>query len=171
MRIGLSQEDVLRLAAQYDGENRDEDEEIGPALRDARDRGFLTKDDLLVVAKWKWKGGAVRRLCEKNFAEDVQEISAASFSARSEQLRVGALLALHGVNWPMASVILHFVFETYPILDFRSMRTIGGSTSYNYANWRDYTDLCREVANKYGVSMRALDKALWQFDKQSQGGL
>ena len=95
---------------------------------------------------------------------EVLEISKASFVARSERLRIGALLALHGVGWPMASTILHFVFpkaDGYPVLDKKTMAAVGGSTNYNFKRWMEYTKLCRDTAQKLNVTLRELDRALW----------
>jgi hypothetical protein len=128
----------------------------------------MTRDDLIAVAAWKWRGGRTRQLCADNTEAEVAEISSVSFSAKSERLRVGVLLALRGVQWPIASVILHFAFpDRYPILDVRVMKSVGGSTHYTFEKWSEYADLCREAADKHVVSMRTLDKALWAYDKDA----
>ena len=128
----------------------------------------MTSEDLIAVAEWKWSGGRTRNLCELNSSAEVEEISTASFAAESERFRIGALLSLSGVGWPMASVILHFTFPVrYPILDVRAMRTVNGSTHYTFQKWQKYTKLCRDSAMKHDVSMRTLDKALWAFDRYS----
>lgn len=142
-------------------------------LADVAKRGYLTRAELKKIARWKYLGGMTRKLIKANCKDEVREISAASFAAESERLRIGALLALHGVNWPMASTILHFVpvsvfpeqkRDGYPILDVRAMRTVSGSTYYTFKRWQKYTDLCRETAAQYGVSLRVLDRALWTYD-------
>ncbi len=134
----------------------------------ASKRGHMTRDDLFAVAEWKWRGGRTRQLCADNTEPEVIEITTSSFRATSERLRIGALLSLRGVQWPMASVILHFIFpDRYPILDVRAMNTVGGSPPYTYEKWVEYVDLCRRTATQHGVTMRTLDKALWAFDKGS----
>lgn len=127
----------------------------------------MTRDDLIAVARWKWRGGRTRQLCGQNTEEEVEEITRVSFAAESERLRIGSLLALRGVQWPMASVILHFAFpDRYPIRDIRAMKTVGRSTFYNtFEKWMEYAELCRATAKRHGVTMRTLDKALWAFDK------
>ena len=163
MRILLSKNEVLLYSAQY---NYGGDDELAFGLAEAIKRGFMTRDDLISVAKWKWRGGRVRQLAAENSEEEVREITRVSFSARSERLRIGALLALRGVNWPMASVILHFAFpDRYPILDVRAMTTVGGSTIYTFEKWKQYVEICRECAEQMGVTMRILDRALWTVDK------
>ncbi len=166
MQIDLSCDQIHEYADRYD---YDGDDVLGARMVAAEKRGHMTRDDLIAVARWKWRGSRTRQLCAENTEEEVKVITASSFGAKkSERLRIGALLSLRGVQWPMASVILHFAFpDRYPILDIRAMRTVGSTSHYTYEKWIEYVDLCRKTAAKCGVSMRKLDKALWAFDKGS----
>jgi hypothetical protein len=156
MKIELTRDQILEYANRYVS---DQDDVLGERMLAAATRGYMTRDDLVAVAKWKWRGGRTGQLCAQNTETEVQEISTVSFAAKSERLRIGALLALRGVQWPMASVILHFAFpDDYPILDVRAMATIGGSTLYTFEKWQDYVELCRETARAHNVAMRTLDK-------------
>ena len=152
--------EVHALAAVY---NYDGDDALGASLVQARARGWMIRDELVSVAAWKWRGARPQQLAMLNSEGEVQEITRASFSAESERLRIGALLALSGVHWPMASVILHFAFrDRYPILDVRAMASVGGLSSYySHQRWIDYVTLCREAVGRLGVTMRDLDRALW----------
>ena len=163
MRIDLTKDEVLRYSNLY---VYDEDDKLGGRLMSAAVRGHMTRNDLVAVARWKWRGGRTRQLVARNTEQEVQEISSVSFAAETQRLRVGALISLCGVQWPMASVILHFAFpDSYPILDKRAMNTVGGTTLYTFEKWIEYVALCREKAAEYGVSMRVLDRALWTYDK------
>ena len=131
-------------------------------VRQAVQRGYMTPADLDQVAGWKWRGSRTRDLCCGNSPEDVKEISQTAFSTKSERLKIGALLSLAGVNWPMASVILHFAYPNrYPILDVRAMAAVGSTPSYSFKKWKEYTELCRATARQHGIDLRTLDKALW----------
>jgi hypothetical protein len=165
MQINFTRDQILEYAARY---VYDADDVLGARMAAAAKRGHITRDDLIEVAKWKWRGGRTRQLCAQNTEAEVEEISAVSFAATSERLRIGVLLALRGVQWPMASVILHFAFpDRYPILDIRAMNTVGGSTLYTFEKWNEYLDLCRKAATEHDVTMRTLDKAIWAHDKDS----
>ncbi len=165
MQINFTREQILEYAARY---VYDADDVLGARMEAAAQRGHMTQADLVEVARWKWRGGRTRQLCSQNTEAEVREITGVSFAAESERLRIGALLALRGVQWPMASVILHFAFpDRYPILDVRAMNTVGGSTLYTFEKWLEYCELCRATAKRHDVSMRTLDKALWAFDKGS----
>ena len=135
----------------------------GTLLPQAVKRGYMTREDLYWVARWKSQRRAA--LCWLNFPGKLKKVTSKAFSTENEQEKIESLLTLHGVRWPTASVILHFLHEPkiYPILDVRAMDAVGGSTSYNFDRWWEYVTLCRAAAKKHGVTMRELDKALWLY--------
>ena len=170
MRIELTKDDVLSRAKDYLEEssydrrvsNGEADERIERKLEAARHRGHMVLDDLRAIAKWKYPGPKLLSLVEENTSDEVAEITRVSFSATTERLRVGALLALRGVDWRMASVILHFAFPGhYPILDERVMRAIDRPRRFNFDSWIQVTKFLREKSMEFGVTMRELDRALW----------
>lgn len=95
MRIPLSESQVVEYSRRY---KYADDSELVRRLGEARQRGFLKRDDLIKVAEWKWRGGRVRQLVSENSEADVKEITAAAFATQNERLRIGALLSLSGVD-------------------------------------------------------------------------
>ena len=86
-----------------------------------------------------------------------------------EQARMEALTSLQGVGVPTGSTLLYFAFpEDYPILDVRALNALGHKSRsvYPVGFWLAYLEACRELALEHGVSLRALDKALWQWSKE-----
>ena len=173
MRLPLTRNEILSLAQRYvelpsyeaGVSNGVADGRIERKFGAARRRGNMVSDDLRAVARWKYPGRRLINLIGKNTPEEVTEITRVSFSATSERLRIGALLAFHGVGWPMASAILHFTFPAhYPMLDVRVMRTIDGPRGYSFDRWIQFTEFCLEASVEYGVTMRDLDRALWTHD-------
>jgi transposase len=82
---------------------------------------------------------------------------------------MSALLGLSGVGVPTASALLMFAFpDDYPILDVRALESLGVKprTQYPIGFWLAYLECCRELANRHGVHIRTLDKALWQHSKE-----
>ncbi len=80
-----------------------------------------------------------------------------------------ALLQLEGVGVPTAPALLQFAFPTeYPILDVRALESLGerGSSVYSTSYWLEYLTFCRDLAKDASVSIRTLDKALWQHSKE-----
>ncbi len=164
LRIPLGQ---LRLYQQrYDYAAAPKLEHIRPQVKA---QGFLTVAQLHELASWKSKRRA--ELATKNSEEFVREITSFAFSSTFEQSRIGSLVLLSGVQFPTASVILHFcVDDTYPILDFRAIWSLGleKPAVYSPEYWIKYTNVCRSLAVKHNLSVREFDMALWQFSKEHQ---
>jgi hypothetical protein len=79
------------------------------------------------------------------------------------------LLELEGVGVPTASTLLYFAFpDDYPILDVRALESLGvkARSQYPVSFWLGYLAACRQIARDAGVSVRTLDKALWQYSKE-----
>jgi len=139
-------------------------ETVGPAIREA---GCIDKSQF--VALCRWKSPRVLRRAMENGADLVEEATATAFAARHEALRIGNLMILRGVSWPVASVLLHFGHrDRYPILDFRALESLGVKqpSQYTFEFWWAYVQACRQLADKHRVEMRTFDRALWQWSKE-----
>ena len=158
---------LSELAERY-SYGRDDGELVG--FQDGiQDRGYMHLNELLTLARWKAPRSAGR--VKENSAEYVEEITQVAFSTKTERARIELLTLLSGVGWPTASVILHFYHpEPYPIIDFRALWTLNMSVphAYDYLTWKTYVDMCRELSKESGLSMRTLDRALWQYSKENQ---
>lgn len=149
------------------------DYEADPKLAHIREaakvQGHLTRNQLHEVALWKSRRRAALVMDnEENF---VREITEFAFRAKHEQSRIGSLVLLAGVQYPTASVVLHFcVDETYPILDFRAIWSLGlkQPTVYTPQYWINYTRVCRSLAAEHRLTVRQLDMALWQYSREHQ---
>jgi len=136
----------------------------------ARRRGFLLKAELVAVARWKTPRS--RKRVARNPESFVNAVTGAALSTPDERLRIEVLTLLDGVDWPTASVILHFCHvDAYPVLDYRATWSLGVAKRprYDFPFWREYTRACRRLATRSGCSMRAVDRALWQYAKERQG--
>ena len=131
--------------------------------------GFLTRKQLYVVARWKAARSAEHVL--KNSETYVREVTAFALGAADERARIETLTVLDGVLWPSASVVLHmFHREPYPILDFRALESLGEPVpkQYTFAFWWKYVLHSRKLATKHQLSMRELDRALWQHSAEKR---
>jgi hypothetical protein len=119
-----------------------------------------------------WKTPRSQHKVASNSAEFIEAVTGTALSTGSEQLRIEVLTLLNGVSWSTASVILHFCHrEPYPILDVRALWSLSvdaGKVTYNYELWWKYTQVYRELAKSTRLSMRELDRALWQYSKENQ---
>lgn len=172
---------ILQWATRYmstnDNERKDKDvEEIVPAIRSEK---CCTAGELKKICSWKTNGRSVRYCTDDDGF--VKEVTRTSFSASHDRFRIEVLTVLPGVGWPTASAILHFYFdpfdrskadEGYPVLDWRALDAVGAinrrdEIKYDYHFWDQYTKYCRGEAKRLGVSMRDLDRALWQFSREN----
>jgi thermostable 8-oxoguanine DNA glycosylase len=139
-------------------------EEIHPAVAE---RNYFTRDEFLEVCRWKTR--RVNRLVAENSDEDIEDITRLAFSA-PERLRHRLLQLLTGVGVPVASALLTVRDPAaFTVIDFRSLHALrahgelGERTPAYYA----YVQLCRSVAQRVDVDLRALDRALWQWSKNN----
>jgi hypothetical protein len=166
-KLRCPESELPSLAARYEYTKWEE------TLLDLRaeilNRGWITKGDLRIIARWKAPRSA--GYMESNPEEYVREISGFALSAKSERARIEVLTLLDGVQWPTASVILHFFHrDPYPIIDFRALWSVSlpVPVQYGFDFWWPYVQFCRDLSDRTGLDMRTLDRALWQYSKENQ---
>ena len=133
----------------------------------ARSRGHYTRVEFIEVCAWKTVRS--RPKVAANLEATVVDATSRAFAAADEATRIGALLELEGVGVPTASTLLYCAFpDAYPILDVRALDSLGVKprSQYPISFWLAYLAACRELARSNRVSLRALDKALWQHSKE-----
>ena len=164
------QEKSLRhWASRYPAD--DDPEVVDVAAARARSRGYLTKPEFLRLCRWKTPRS--RQACLRNSAGLVAEATRIALSAKNEELKIGALRVLDGVEWPTASVILHLCDRApYPILDVRALWSLGyrRPPRYTFDFWWSYTRFTRDLARRNRCTMRDVDRALWQYSKEHPQG-
>jgi hypothetical protein len=143
------------------------DDDVAAAGSAARDRGYYNKSELVLVCEWKTARSKSR--VAANSDAFVEGITRAAFGTADEAERMAALCAMRGVDVPTASVLLHFAFpSSYPIIDWRALQSLGQHRRgpYSIPSWLSYVESCRNIAEHAGVTMRTLDKALWQHSRE-----
>lgn len=161
--------DAIQVWADRYGEYYDDTDAqaVGAAARVA---GYLTLDQFLKIAKWKTQRS--KSLCLRNSDAYVRTVTGSAFSATEPRFKVEAFRLLDGVDWPTASVILHFCdSQRWPILDYRAFWSLSQPSpagGYSFLLWQAYTTYTRQLADEVGVSMRTLDRALWAYSKEKQ---
>ena len=145
-----------------------DDAECERAGQAAAARGWYERDEFLTVCAWK--SPRSRPLVSANDAAQIRERTGRALTAPGEEQRMLALLELRGVAIPTASTLLYFAYPAdYPILDVRALESLGQTPRSTLAFWLEYLDACRALARENGVSVRTLDKALWQYSKERAG--
>jgi hypothetical protein len=137
---------------------------VGAAVRG---RGHYTRAEFIEVCAWKTPRS--RPKVASNPEAVVAAATGRALAATDETERITTLLELAGVGVPTASVLLFVAMPNdYPILDVRALESLGVTprSQYPVSFWLAYLGACRELARRFGVSLRTLDKALWQHSKE-----
>lgn len=132
-----------------------------------RDRGYYTRGEFIEVCAFK--SARSRPKIIGNSRHAIVSATRLALGTDDEGLRMQHLLALEGVGVPTASTLLYCAFPgDYPILDIRALESLGVKprSQYPVSFWLLYLAVCRGLAASRGVSLRTLDKALWQHSKE-----
>jgi hypothetical protein len=115
-----------------------------------------------------WKTPRSKPRVASNSAAAVRAATRHAFVTKDPAAQIVHLTDLNGVGFPTASVLLHTAFpKRFPILDVRALESLGVTKpNYTPAFWADYVGACRALARENGISLRTLDKALWQHSKE-----
>jgi hypothetical protein len=163
VRLEFDPAEIMALAARFPPGDDARVAALGAA---AAARGYYTRGEFLAVCEWK--SPRSRPLVAQNPRSAITRATRRALDG-PERDRIEALLSLRGVGLPTASVLLHFADPAaYPILDVRAVEALGEHRSaYTIPFWLDYLETCRSLAREHGVSLRTLDKALWQYSKEA----
>ena len=132
--------------------------------------GDHSRETLKVIVRWK----SARKIAFIDDNTDADIAKALRFvcdTRTTEKSAIETLDRLHGVGVPMASAILTTIDpEKYTVIDVRALESLGLSKWDGTASFYvDYLQACRALAFKYKVSLRTLDRALWQWSKEKSG--
>lgn len=160
--------DVAKWAARFADDGSDDPivDEIRPLVLT---HGHLKRPEFLKICAWK--SVRTKPSCRRNSAHRVETLTHAALATSDEALKINLLRLLDGVEWPTASTILHFCdARPYPILDYRAIWSLGVTSppSYTMEFWLAYLAFTRELALRLDLSIRTVDKALWQYSKEKQ---
>lgn len=156
--------DVPALASRFPSSDDAQLLAVGAAVRA---RGHYTRAEFIEVCAWKTPRSRPR--IAANSSRRVTAATRRALGAGDEAARIAALLELDGVGVPTASTLLFAAFPAdYPILDVRALESLGvkSRSVYPVSFWLAYLEACRKLALLAGVSLRTLDKALWQHSKE-----
>jgi hypothetical protein len=165
----LTREDAVALAARY---KVAEDE---PALEAGRriKAGEFSRIHLQTVYTWKTNNRGKSRLefntDAQKFNTDAQIEDALWLATIAKEPRsaIAVLTGLYGVAVPVASAIATAIDpDRYTVLDFRALQALGNPVGDRTVPfYLEYLDYCKGLAASWELSLRDLDRALWQWSK------
>jgi hypothetical protein len=127
-------------------------------------RGDYRRENLEAIFRWKTKGRGVSRL-KVNSDEEIADALHLAVNAKTERSAITAPCGLFGVEVPVASAILTTINpERFTVIDFRALEALGTETKDRTVDfYLYYLAACRDWARRYDVTLRNLDRALWQW--------
>jgi thermostable 8-oxoguanine DNA glycosylase len=133
--------------------------------------GTLEPFDFFAIVTWK--SNRTKTKVKKGLADagkTVQELMREVAQAETPRDKVKVLVQVWGIGLPIASAILTVCDpETFTVLDYRAWETLKGAAVPGLPEdypatpdeYLDYCRVCRQLAERVGMSLRALDQALW----------
>jgi hypothetical protein len=166
----LTSSEIRNLAKEYIHKNGDDGKALsaGAAIRE----GNYSREKLMTIAEWKLEreNGTYHpsiAYISENTDEEIAEAFEIAVRARTARVGLGVLTTLRGIEVKVASAIMTAIYpDRYTVIDVRSLEELGqkqDSPSIDY--YLQYRDACEEIAAERGVSLRDLDRALWQKNK------
>ncbi len=175
----LNRQEILNLIQKYNAQisvSEKEDYVFNIVGKNIKNRGYLTKEELLEIVRWK-SARAIRK-AEANSNEVVEKITKFAFEIDDEEVKIMVLTSLNGVSIPMASSILTIPFpDKYGVIDIRGWQTFYSlglvnykKETFNVKDWLLYLKTMRGLSDKFNVTPREVDKAIFMYDKINRKG-
>lgn len=171
--MGLDRELIVSKADEYmeiasDERYQEEEPRQLERLPEAFENGTWTWDDLEWIVRWKTHRsiGYFRRNNRDRVSEVIEEVVETSSTRR----KVDSLGELSGIQVKMASAFLLFMDpDEYTVMDSRAGRVLTNegylsstvSASPSIDEYIQYLRVCQELADRFDVDLRSLDRALW----------
>jgi hypothetical protein len=162
-KLQFKPEHISAFAARYSFEEDTNALAAGRAIT----RSDFSKENLRTIVLWKTRGRGISRF-EKNSDTEVEDVLGLCVAAKTNRAKLAVLLALRGVDVPVASAILMCIYpKTFTVIDFRALEGLGTkSTNRSIDYYFAYNEACLDLAKTHGVTLRELDRALWQWSRE-----
>lgn len=133
--------------------------------------GQYTRTNLEEIFEWKTKGRGRSRLT-KNTNSEIADALQLAVSAKTDRAAIAVLMGLNGIQIPVASAVLTAIDpERFTIIDFRALESLSVKrVNLNINFYLEYLYKCRSLAKENNVSLRTLDRALWQWSYENSSG-
>lgn len=155
---------AIGLAARYAYPREPEALAAGKRIRD----GDFAKQNFLTIFEFKTRGRGISR-AKSNEESEIADGLRLAVDAKSRRNAIAVLRSLHGVEIPVASAIMTCIRpEEFTILDFRALESLSveGNIHYTIDYYCCYLEYCQRLAQKWKLTLRNLDRALWQWSYQ-----
>jgi thermostable 8-oxoguanine DNA glycosylase len=147
-------------------------------LSHIKQQAYFNKPEFLAMCNWK--SPRPRHLYQSNSSADIRRVSIKLFAAKCEKQKVELLTSLRGVGVPTASAILTLTDpQDYGVIDIRvwqllyqygAVATRPSGVGFSTENWLEFLERLRYWARKFNVTVRDVERALFEHHKEHQSG-
>lgn len=138
-------------------------------------RGYLTPEEFFAIVIWKSNRAKtnVRKGIIKS-TKTICTITSGIFRAKTSKEKLGVFLSpkIPNIGIPIASAILTVCYPNdFTVADYRacaSLQNFGekvhGNPTISTSAYFEYLDKCKNLAQRYNISLRDFDRILWAKD-------
>jgi len=147
-------------------------------LSHIKQRAYFNKPEFLQMCSWK--SPRPRHLYQMNSSAVIRRVSVNLFAAECERRRIELLTSLKGVGIPTASAILTLTDpQDYGVIDIRvwqllyqygAVATRPSGVGFSCENWLEFLARLRYWARKFNVTVRDVERALFEHHRANQEG-
>ncbi len=170
----MRKDEILDWKMRYEREQKPGDKKTELELRKKfQSQKFVTKEDLVRVVKWRFRGRLARRrgellkLIESAGEPHIESRSRAAFRANDDETRLKFLSQIEGVRNILASAVLAFYDPgNYGVLDMGVWRVLFGKEPrdifVNPERAIEFFEKLREISSRMGLPCRDIEKAIFK---------
>jgi|SRR5882724_165623 len=161
-KLQFARSDIPSLAALYDAKEDELAQEAGNQIAKAN----FSRTHLETIFNWKTKGRGKSRL-SKNSDNEIADALKLAVEAKTPRAAIAVLAGLSGVDVPVASAILAMAkADSYTIIDWRALHALDiYASNVTIKLYILYLNECRNIADETKITLRQLDRAMWQWSK------
>ncbi len=145
------------------------DEDIVSLSENIRIKREFNLNDIKQFADWKAPRIGIKIV--RNEKQLIKDVSDFVFRSKHPKSKIEGLQIIHGVGYPLASTILHFLYPNdFAIIDVRALWSLDENRPnfYTYDFYERYNNTCKMLSRELNVYLRLVDKGLWQYSKENQ---
>ncbi|MGH7014763.1 MAG: hypothetical protein ACREEL_11530 [Stellaceae bacterium] len=166
--LRLTSDEIIQLRNEYVSDKKEmAREEAAFAAGRKIAAGDFSRVNLMPIIRWK--SSRPTGLVGSNLDEDISDALRLAVDAKTPRSAVSVLCGLWGIDVSVASAILATIDpDRYTVIDVRALETLGvRKQSPTTDDYLDYLAFCHASRAAHGVTLRNLDRALWQKSKNA----
>ncbi len=150
-----------------------EDYLFGSVSKNFQKNGYLAPEEFFAIVIWK-RNASKSKIIEgvKESGETIKSLTQKIYKLTNRRDKLITLINIRNIGIAIASAILTVLSpDEFTIIDYRvknSLKRLNikfpDKIEENVESYFQYVDICKETAQKWDLSLRNFDRALWAMD-------